>query len=123
MLPSPGPGRPKGRKNNSTVLREKLAERALQSDYVPQYAPAEVLQRVMDGDTTFTQRQIDAARDLLPFSLPELAAVAVKPVPPAPAPAYQMLAHASPEVLEVLRDALELLERDIARANAPMIEG
>src|ERR1700756_4131570 len=103
----PGPGRPKGRKNNSNVLREKLAERALQSDYVPQYAPQEVLQRVMDGDTNFTQRESDAARDLLPFTLPKLAAVAVKPVPPAPTPAYQMLANVSSAVLEVLRDALE----------------
>ena len=123
MLPSPGPGRPKGRKNKSTVLREKLAERALQSDYVPKFAPQEVLQRVMDGDTTFSERQISAARDLLPFTLPKLAAVHVTPEPPPPPAARELLAHASPEVLEVLRDALALVERDIARANAPVIEG
>ena len=102
---------------------DKLAERVLQSGYMPKFAPQEVLQRVMDGDTKFTQRQIDAARDLLPFTLRKLAAIAVKQAPPAPAPAYQMLANASPEVLEVLRDALALVERDIARANAPVLEG
>ena len=118
-----GPGRPKGRKNNTTILREKLAERALNSKYCPRYAPQEVLQRVVDGDTSFTERQIEAARDLLPFTLPKLAAVHVTPEPPLPPPGRELLAHASPEVLEVLRDAIVLLERDLARANAPVIEG
>ena len=123
MPPRPGPGRPKGSRNKATLIREKFAERALRSAYVPRFAPQEILQRVADGDKTFTDRQIDAAKALLPFALPKLAAVHVTPEPAPPPPARELLASASPAVLEVLRDALALVERDIARANAPVIEG
>ena len=117
------PGRPKGSRNRLTIVREKFAERALRSAYMPRYAPQEILQRVADGDTSFTDRQIDAAKALLPFALPKLQAISVKQETPPPPAILDKLANASVESLELLRDALALVHRDLERAGAMVIEG
>ena len=95
----------------------------MRSAYVPRYAPQEILQRVADGDTSFTDRQIDAAKALLPFALPKLQAISVKQETPEPPAILDTLANASAESIEVLRDALALVERDLERAAAMVIEG
>ena len=118
-----GPGRPKGSRNRLTIVREKFAERALRSAYMPRYAPQEILQRVADGDTTFTDRQIDAAKALLPFALPKLQAIAVKEIAPEPPALLETIEKLSPETLEVMRDALALAQRELAGAGVLVVEG
>jgi hypothetical protein len=61
-----------------------------------------------DGDETFTVRQNDAAKALLPFTLPKLQAVSVKHELTRQPPILDTLADASVETLQILCDALLL---------------
>ena len=75
-----------------------------------------------DGDTSFAERQIDAAKALLPFALPKLQAIAVKHEEPEEPAILAQFADLPVETLEILRDALALASREIGRANAPVID-
>lgn len=116
-------GRKKGRKNNSTILKERLINLVLASDYKPKYTAWEVLQRVKDGSVQFSELQIKAAEKLLPTEVPSLSAVMVRHAPPPPPAADALLAGADLELLEVLRDALEELQRGRERVATLQIEG
>lgn len=122
--PAAGRGRRKSEKNKSTLLRERLAEQVLASDYRPRFTAAETLRRVMDGDTSFTAAQIKAAEVLVQYELPKLQAIMHHTPAPPPPPARVALAGASRETMEVLRDALAQAQDEAARArDARQIEG
>jgi hypothetical protein len=118
--PKAGPGRPRGK--GATEAARRIAKRvraktfrrmAAEEGYDPKLVPFEVLQRALDGETLpdgkpITAAQIERAKDLLPFTMPKLQAVAITQPPPPTPRAQAVLRGASLDTLQMLRDALAL---------------
>jgi hypothetical protein len=103
---------------------------AAEEGYYPKLVPFEVLQRALDGETLpdgkpITAAQIERAKDLLPFTMPKLQAVAIVNPPPPPPRALEVLRGAALQTLEVLRDALALDEagREIEGTAVALLVG
>jgi hypothetical protein len=65
-------GRPYGQANRSVVEREKLAARAIQAALDGAHTPLEIMMRRMNGDTSITDEQFDAAVACAPYIHPRL---------------------------------------------------
>jgi hypothetical protein len=113
-----GPGRPRGSSNKglsavAESVRRQHRKRELEAGYEPKYSPYEVLQRALDGaklpdGTDITADQAEYARDLLPYTMPKLQAIAIQQVAPPTPRIEEILRGSSLEALEMLRDALAL---------------
>lgn len=120
--PAAGRGRRKGEKNKSTILREKLAEAVLLSEYQRKLTAVEILRRVADGDTSFTAEQVRAAEILAPFEMPKLQAVMHHTPKPPPPAAYELLRGAGLEAVEMLLEAWDYATGQASRQIEGRVE-
>ena len=68
-------GRPKGRQNAATIRRKAIADKVEKELSEKKATPLEIMAKVMAGDLTITDRQLDAAKAAAPYIHPKLSAV------------------------------------------------
>ena len=68
-------GRPKGSASQSTQRKRAIAERVEQDLAKKKATPLEIMARVMNGDTSVTEMQFEAAKAAAPYIHPKLSAV------------------------------------------------
>jgi hypothetical protein len=76
----PGPGRPKGLKNKTTVRKDQIVKSVLSQP--GQKLPLQIFVEVMNGSENYTPLQLKAAELAAPYIHPKLVAMKVAPLDP-----------------------------------------